>query len=68
VKVGTLASLALAALAIALFAVKVNYLGGGYHGSWDAVVLVTAWLAIAAALLIAFGTTFNGVARWRRSR
>ena len=67
-KVGTLASLALAALAIVLFAVKVNYLGEGYDGSWDAVVLVLAWLAIAAALVIALGTTLNGAARWRRSR
>jgi len=65
---GTLVSLALAAIGIVLFAVKVNYLGEGYDGSWDAVVLGVAWLAIAAALVVALGSTVNGAARWRRSR
>jgi hypothetical protein len=66
VRLGTLASLALAALGIVLFAVKVNYLGEGYEGSWDAIVLVVAWLAIAAALLVAIITTASGAARLRR--
>jgi hypothetical protein len=66
VRVGTLVSLALAALGVVLFAVKVNYLGESYEGSWDGVVLVIAWLAIAVAVVLAAVTTVTGVARLKR--
>jgi hypothetical protein len=67
VRVGTLISGALAALALVFFLVKVNYLGEGYEGSWDTVVLVAGWLSILAALVIAVATTLRaGVRRGRR--
>ncbi|MBA3717683.1 MAG: hypothetical protein H0W87_05605 [Actinobacteria bacterium] len=65
-RVGTLISGALAALGLVLFLVKVNYLGEGYEGSWDTVVLVAGWLSILAALVVAGLTTFRAGARWGR--
>jgi hypothetical protein len=66
VRVGTLVSVTLAALGLVLFFVKVNYLGEGYEGSWDEVVLVLGWLAILSALAVALATTVAGVARLKR--
>ena len=65
-RLGSLVSAALAALGLGLFLVKVNYLGEGYEGSWDDVVLVLGWLAILSALVVAVATTFGGVARLGR--
>jgi hypothetical protein len=66
VRVGTLLSAGLAALGLGLFLFKVNYLGEGYDGSWDEVVLVLAWLSILAALVVAAITTIGGVVRLKR--
>jgi len=66
VRLGTVLSAGLAAVGLVLFLVKVNYLGEGYDGLWDTVVLVAGWLAILAALVIAVGTVFRAGARWQR--
>ena len=65
-RVGTVVSAGLAALGFVLFVVKVNYLGEGYDGSWDAVVLVVAWLAMFGALGVALATAVGFSARLRR--
>jgi len=66
VRLGSLLGAALAAIGVGLFLVKVNYLGEGYEGSWDEVVLVLGWLAILSALVVAIATTVGGSARLRR--
>jgi hypothetical protein len=66
VRLGSLVSAALAAVGLGLFLVKVNYLGEGYEGSWDAVVLALGWLAILSALVVGLATTFGGIARLKR--
>ena len=65
-RIGTVVSAALAALGLVLFFVKVRYLGEGYEGSWDEVVLVVAWVSIFSALVVAVLTAFGGIARLGR--
>lgn len=62
----TLVSLGLAALGIGLFLVYVNYLGEGYDGPWDAVVLALGWASIFGALAVAGAATIGGAVRWGR--
>jgi hypothetical protein len=66
VRVSSLLSAGLAALGLGLFLVKLNYLGEGYEGSWDVVVLAIAWLSILAALVVAVITTIGGDVRLKR--
>jgi len=66
VRLGTIVSAALAAISLVLFAVNGTYLGEGYDGPLDAVVLIVAWLAIFIALGVALVTAFGNVPRLRR--
>ena len=65
-RVGTVLSTGLAVLGFVLFVVKVNYLGEGYDGSLDDVVLVVAWLLMFGALGVALATVMGFVASLRR--
>jgi hypothetical protein len=65
---GTLAGVGLVALSLGLFLVYVNYLGEGYDGPWDTVVLMLAWASIFAALAVALASTVGGFFRSRRER